>query len=45
MNGFVQCEKLALIDLNVREHKRISNIQLAELINITEAIQGIFDYT
>ena len=42
--GYVQCEQLALLDLNVRGHKRIGHIKLDDKINISDAIQGIFDY-
>lgn len=42
--GYVQCEKLALLDLNVREFLRIDRISVVDIINITDAIQGIFDY-
>ena len=44
ISGFVQCEKLALLDLNVRGYKRIDSLPLADLIDIADAIQGIFDY-
>ena len=42
--GYVQCEKLALFDLNVRGFLKTDSISMAEIINITDAIQGIFDY-
>ena len=42
--GYVQCEKLALLDLSVRGHKRIDRLPLSEMINISDAIQGIFEY-
>lgn len=42
--GYVQCEKLALLDLNVRRFLKIDRISMADIINITDAIQGIFDY-
>lgn len=42
--GFVQCEKLALLDLNVRGFFKTDRILMADIINITDAIQGIFDY-
>ena len=42
--GYVQCEKLALLDLNVRGYKKLDRIPIAEVMNITDAIQGIFDY-
>lgn len=42
--GYVQCEKLSLLDLNVRGVLKIDRISMADIINITDAIQGIFDY-
>lgn len=42
--GYVQCEKLTLLDLNVRGFFKIDRISVADIINITDAIQGIFDY-
>ena len=42
--GYIQCEKLALLDLSVRGYKRIGRLPLAEMINISDAIQSIFEY-
>lgn len=42
--GYVQCEKLALLDLNVRGFLKTDSISMPDIINITDAIQGIFDY-
>lgn len=44
IEGIVQCEKLALLDLNVRGFSMIDRIRITEMINIVDAIQGIFDY-
>lgn len=44
VSGYVQCEKLALLDLNIRGYKNIDRIPLSDVINITDAVQGIFDY-
>ena len=44
IEGYIQCEKLTLLDLSVRGYKRIGRISLAEVINVSDAIQGIFDY-
>ncbi|MBQ7774864.1 MAG: type II toxin-antitoxin system PemK/MazF family toxin [Lachnospiraceae bacterium] len=44
VEGFVQCEKITLLDLNVRGFTQIDRISIADLINISDAIQGIFDY-
>ena len=44
ISGYVQCEKLALLDLNVRRYRKSDSISKADIINITDAVQGIFDY-
>lgn len=43
-SGLVQCEKLALLDLNVRGYKKVDSVPLASVIDIADAVQGIFDY-
>jgi mRNA-degrading endonuclease toxin of MazEF toxin-antitoxin module len=43
-NGFVQCEKSALLDLNTRDYSITGRIHMQDIIEITDAIQGIFDY-
>lgn len=42
--GYIQCEKLALLDLSIRGHKRVGRLPLSERMNISDTIQGIFDY-
>ena len=44
MEGCVQYEKMALLDLKVRRYKKMDAISVADVINITDAIQSIFDY-
>ena len=44
VEGYVQCEKIALLDLNIRGFSKIDRIHMSDIINITDAIQGIFDY-
>lgn len=44
ISGYVQCEKLALLDLHVRGYKKMDNVSLNDIMNITDAIQSIFDY-
>jgi len=44
VEGYVQCEKMALLDLNIRGYSKIDRIHYPDIINITDAIQGIFDY-
>ena len=42
--GYVQCEKLALLDMNVRGFSKVDRIAMSDIINITDAVQSIFDY-
>lgn len=42
--GYIQCEKLALLDLVVRGYKKIDRLPVSEMINVSDAIQGIFEY-
>lgn len=44
IEGDVQCEKLALLDLSMRGYKKIDRIPIGDIMNITDAIQGIFEY-
>lgn len=42
--GYIQCEKLALLDLSVRGYKKIDRLPISEMINVSDAIQSIFEY-
>ena len=42
--GYIQCEKLALLDLSIRGHKKIDRLPIYEMMNVSDAIQGIFEY-
>lgn len=42
--GYIQCEKLALLDLSIRGYKIVDRLPLPEMINISDAIQSIFEY-
>ena len=44
VQGSVLCEQMKLLDLRYRGYKKISRIKYADIINITDAIQAIFDY-
>ena len=44
MEGYVQCEKLALLDLKARGYQKVGRLALKDTINIIDAVQGIFDY-
>ena len=42
--GIVLCEQVKLLDLKIRGFKKIGKIKYADIIDITDAIQSIFDY-
>ena len=44
IEGYVHCEKIALLDLNIRGYSKVDRIHYPDIINISDAIQGIFDY-
>lgn len=44
VEGYIQCEKMTLLDLTIRRYRLIDRLPLSELINISDAIQGIFEY-
>ncbi len=44
LSGVVLCEQLKLLDLSARGYKKISELRLESVMDITDAIQGIFDY-
>ncbi len=44
ISGLILCEHLRLIDLSERSYSVISELPLSEIINVTDAIQSIFDY-
>ena len=42
--GYIHCEKLALLDLSVRGYKKTGRLSISEMMNVSDAIQGIFEY-
>lgn len=44
IQGIVMCEQMKLLDLKIRGYKKISSIGYDDIMEITDAIQGIFDY-
>ena len=44
IQGYIQCEKLALLDLTVRGYRKMDHLPMAEMMNVSDAIQSIFDY-
>ena len=41
--GYIQCEKLALLDMSVRGYRKVDRLPISEMINVSDAIQGIFE--
>ncbi|MCD8301001.1 MAG: type II toxin-antitoxin system PemK/MazF family toxin [Clostridiales bacterium] len=44
ISGTVMCEQVKLLDLHFRGYKKTGELPLDLIMNITDAIQGIFDY-
>jgi mRNA-degrading endonuclease toxin of MazEF toxin-antitoxin module len=44
VEGYVQCEKISLLDLSIRGYSKIDRLKYPDIIDITDAIHGIFDY-
>lgn len=44
IEGIVMCEQMRMVDLRYWGYKRIGCIPYADIIDITDIIQGIFDY-
>jgi hypothetical protein len=44
MPGYVYCDQVRSVDLNKRRFTKIDALSYYELIDIVDAIQGIFDY-
>lgn len=40
--GYIQCEKLALLNLSIRGYKKVDRLPASEMMNVSDAIQGIF---
>ena len=44
VQGIVMCEQMRLADLRYRGFKKVTRIHSPDIIDITDAIQSIFDY-
>ena len=42
--GYVFCDQVRAVDLNTRRFSKTDTVSYYELIDIVDAIQGIFDY-
>ena len=44
LSGVVLCEDVKRLDLQERGFRRVGRVKYEDIINITDAIQSIFDY-
>ncbi|MDD3659591.1 MAG: type II toxin-antitoxin system PemK/MazF family toxin [Lachnospiraceae bacterium] len=44
VEGIILCEQIKLLDLRSRGYKKIAELKTEDIMNITDAIQSIFDY-
>lgn len=44
IQGVVMCEQMRLIDLRCRGYSKVDRIHYPDIIDVTDAIQSIFDY-
>lgn len=44
LKGFALCEQVKFLDLRMRGYKKISELNCEDIMNIADAVQGIFDY-
>ncbi|MCD8151789.1 MAG: type II toxin-antitoxin system PemK/MazF family toxin [Clostridiales bacterium] len=44
IRGLVECEQLRMLDLRVRGYRKRGEISMEMIMEITDVIQGIFDY-
>ena len=42
--GYIHCEKLALLDLSIRGYQKADRLPISQMINVSDAIQSIFEY-
>ena len=43
-DGIILCEQLKFLDLGRRGYQKITHLPLENIMDLTDAIQGIFDY-
>jgi mRNA-degrading endonuclease toxin of MazEF toxin-antitoxin module len=44
VQGSVMCEQMRLLDLKYRGFKKVGRVHYSDIIDITDAVQSIFDY-
>lgn len=42
--GTVICEQIKLVDLALRNPRRVDRLPYEQIMNVSDAIQGIFEY-
>ena len=44
VHGIVACEQLKALDLSSRGYGKVDEVPIADIMEISDAVQGIFDY-
>lgn len=44
VEGYVMCEQLKYIDLSSRRIAKVATAHYSDIVNISDAVMGIFDY-
>lgn len=44
VDGFVLCEQVRYVDLAARRHSKTASLRYPDVLNISDAVMGIFDY-
>ena len=44
VEGYVMCEYMKLVDLGIRRFTKLSETRCYDIMNISDAVMGIFDY-
>ena len=44
VEGYVLCEQVRYLDLSSRRFSKLSNTRYFDIMNISDAVMGIFDY-
>lgn len=44
VEGFVLCEQVRYVDLAARRYSKVSSLRYPDILDISDAVMGIFDY-
>lgn len=44
IKGYVACEQIKYVDLASRRFTKVTNLDFYDIMNVSDAIMGIFDY-